>query len=1058
MRFSLLEDAMAFCPVTRSRSFLKLSASWPTSIASGLFLAALFAPPAGANPTGGAVTTGTASISASSTHQTIDQKSEDVVIDWSSFNIASGQTTQFVQPNAQAIAVNRIGGGNASQIMGTLDANGRIVLINGNGMLFGKGSQVNVGTLVATSTDDTDSNVLAGKFTQAGNQNAAIVNQGSIRAAQGGLVALVAPTVTNAGTINVKFGTVALGAANKFTVDFAGDGLVSFATQGDVNGKATATNSGSLIGANISLTARAAEGLATGVVNMSGLALAQSARNEGGTIVLDAGDGGDISVSHATLAASGANGGGSIAIGGWNQNAVDIDAASVLNASAMNAGNGGAISVISNNTSFAGHAIAQGGAQSGNGGTIETSGHDLAFSGAAVDASAAHGAGGQWLLDPYDLTVDGSAAATIDSTLNSGTGVTLQTTATGTSGPGIQNPSGNGDIVIAAALSWHSAANLTLEAYHSIFVDAPITVTGAGSLTMLTNDGGTGGDLFFDGGNASFAKPTAALSINGASYTLVDNIATLAANIASDPSGDYALARNYNAKSDGIYTSSPISTAFSGSFEGLGNTISNLSIDDTTDADVGLFASTANGSVVRDVVLSHAVVKGYAAGASIGGLIGTMAEGSSVDNSSVSGTIVGDYAFCQSCLFSVGVGGLAGSSAGGISNSSSSASVWSEGQYDYTGGLIGADSGTIANSYATGEVHGSDDPRAGGLVGVDNATSTDNSYATGAVSGAGTNVSIGGLAGQATGLIEYSYATGNVTGGTDNAGGLVGIEGGTIEYSHATGDAYGHEVGGLVGVEQGGNSISNSISNSYATGTATGGYDATAGGLVGLNFFCNITDSYATGAVSIGNAKSPSEGFGSAGGLVGDLEPSTITSSYATGTVSGGAYTDVGGLIGENLGTVDGSYATGAVSGGKFANVGGLSGEGADISNSYATGSVSGGMDSTDGGLVGAEPYTVLYSYATGAVSGRSGSTIGGLIGFTSNDSHLFIDDYWDVTISGISNLSQGVGNIANVPQITGLTTAQFQSGLPTGFDPSIWGESAGINGGLPYLLALPPT
>jgi len=1044
---------VAFRSISYLHGVLKSSANRSAVIASGVLLVAPFASPSFANPSGGAVTTGTASISASSTHQTIDQKSEDVVIDWSSFNIASGQTTQFAQPNAQAIAVNRIGSGNASQIMGSLDANGRIILINGNGILFGKGSQVNVGALVATSTDDTDSNVLAGKFAQAGNQNAAIANRGSIRAAQGGLVALVAPTVTNTGTINAKFGTVALGAVNKFTVDFAGDGLVSFATQGDVNGKATATNSGSLIGANISLTARAAEGLATGVVNMSGLALAQTARNQGGTIVLDAGNGGDISVSHAALAASGVNGGGNIAIGGWNQNAADVDGASTLDASATNTGSGGAISVISNNTSFAGHALAQGGAQSGNGGTIETSGHDLAFVGAAVDASAAHGSGGQWLLDPYDLTVDSSAATTIDSTLNSGTGVTLQTTATGASGPGIQNPSGNGDIYIDAVLSWHSAANLTLDAYHSIFVDAPMTVMGAGSLTVLTNDGGTGGDLFFDGGSTTFTKPTSVLSINDVSYTLVDGIATLAADIASDPSGDYAFARNHNAESDGIYTSSPISTAFSGTFEGLGNTILNLTIDDTTDTDVGLFASTASGGVVRDVMLSHVVVKGYASGASIGGLIGMMAAGSSVDNSSVSGTIVGDYAFCQSCLFSVGVGGLAGSSAGGVANSSSSASVWSEGQYDYTGGLIGADTGTIANSYATGKVHGSDDPRAGGLVGVDNALTTDNSYATGAVSGAGTNVSIGGFAGQAAGLIENSYAIGNVTGADAEAGGLVGVEGGTIEYSHATGDAQGREVGGLVGLEEGGDSIS----NSYATGNVTGGYDDVAGGLVGMNFTCSISNSYATGAVSIGNAASPSEGFGAAGGLVGDLEPSTITGSYATGTVSGGAYTDIGGLVGLNFGTIDSSYATGAVSGGKFASVGGLSGDGANISNSYATGSVSGGVDSIDGGLVGTEPYTVLYSYAAGAVSGRSGSTIGGLVGFASNNGYLFIDDYWNVTTSGISNLSQGVGNIANMPQITGLTTAQFQSGLPTGFDPSIWGEDPSINGGLPYLLASPP-
>ncbi len=134
---------------------VKFSCSKP--IASGLLLfASLLATPSLANPAGATVTTGSASVATSSTKTQIDQKSEDVVIDWSSFNIGAGQTTTFVQPNAQAIAVNRIGGNSASQILGTLDANGRIVLINGNGMLFGKGSQVNVGSLVATSTGGSD--------------------------------------------------------------------------------------------------------------------------------------------------------------------------------------------------------------------------------------------------------------------------------------------------------------------------------------------------------------------------------------------------------------------------------------------------------------------------------------------------------------------------------------------------------------------------------------------------------------------------------------------------------------------------------------------------------------------------------------------------------------------------------------------------------------------------------------------------------------------------------------------------------------------------------------
>ena len=288
-------------------------------------------------------------------------------------------------------------------------------------------------------------------------------------------VALVAPNVTNNGTVQAKLGTVALGAANQFTVDFAGDGLVSFAAQGSVNGRATATNIGQLSGANVSMTARSAEGMAEGVVNASGVIQAQAVRNMGGTIVLDAGDGGRINLQGATLDASGINGGGAVAIGGWNQAAVAVDKSSSINASAIQSGNGGSISVVSNETSFAGSASARGGVLGGGGGTIETSGHTLSFAGSHIDASAAHGGAGTWLLDPDDLDVDAAAASSIDGTLDGNTNVVLQTTSSSTSGPG-NAVAGEGDINILSALEWNTSATLTLDSYHSINIDAPITI------------------------------------------------------------------------------------------------------------------------------------------------------------------------------------------------------------------------------------------------------------------------------------------------------------------------------------------------------------------------------------------------------------------------------------------------------------------------------------------------------------------------------------------------------------------------------------------------------
>jgi filamentous hemagglutinin family protein len=700
-------NSMTIRSTDNFRTALKSSASfgWVSSIGVGLLLALpLFASPALANPLSAAVTTGSASIATSSNKTQIDQKSEDVVIDWSSFNIGAGQTTQFVQPNAQAIAVNRIGGNSASQILGTLDANGRIVLINGNGMLFGRGSQVNVGSLVATSTGGADSDVLNGKFTQAGNQNAAVANQGRITASQGGLVALVAPSVTNSGIVNAKFGTVAVGAANKFTVDFSGDGLVSFAAQGDVNSRANAINTGLLSGANVSLTAHAAEGVATGVVTMSGIITAQTAKNVGGTILLDAGD-------------------GSLSMTG------KLDAAG----------------------------------QTG-GGKIETSGNQVAISG-----SVTAGKNGNWKVDPENLTINASAASTIDGALNAGTSVTEQPTSGAASGYGTQSP-GAGDIIVASALSWNTSATLTLDSYHSIDVNAPITVVAGGGLVFKTNDGGTGGDYTFSNG-AGITYPGgsgsgASFTLNGTPYTLLYSMSDVQ-NINSNLSGDCALANPLDASSvTGWIPIGNGSSGFAGVFAGLGNTISNLSVNQSEYA--GLFGYVVSGASIRNFGLLNASVTG---GDDVGGLVGYNAGGK-IANTYVTGTVALQDEIGNS---NAAVGGLVGYNDGTIAESYSTAAVNGNNadvrNTMYVGGLAGDNAGAIFASYANEAVTASAASNkgyanVGGLVGYNSGSVTD-AYSAGIVAGTFrlNRASVGGFVGSSSGTITGSYSIDAVFGG-----------------------------------------------------------------------------------------------------------------------------------------------------------------------------------------------------------------------------------------------------------------------------------------------------
>src|SRR5579871_6243747 len=169
--------------------------------------------PALANPVGGSVSSGSANISSKGNTTTIQQQSNKAVINWQGFNIAPGEVTQFQQPSSSSIALNRINDVNPSQIDGTLTANGNVILINPNGVVFGKGATVDVNGMVATTANISDSDFMNNAkpvFNQPGSPSGQVINNGSITVGQAGLAGLVAPHVENNGTINATLGKVAL--------------------------------------------------------------------------------------------------------------------------------------------------------------------------------------------------------------------------------------------------------------------------------------------------------------------------------------------------------------------------------------------------------------------------------------------------------------------------------------------------------------------------------------------------------------------------------------------------------------------------------------------------------------------------------------------------------------------------------------------------------------------------------------------------------------------------------------------------------------------------------
>lgn len=427
---------------------------------------------ANAAPEGGTVRAGTAQIIEDGSRTLIQQGSDRAIIDWRSFSIGSQEQVQFVQPSSSSATLNRVTGGEVSLILGRLDANGQVLLINPQGIIFGRGAQVNVGSLIASTANLSDDNFLKGRlvFDQPGSPGAAVVNAGTITAAEGGLVALVAPRVGNDGLIQARLGRVMMGSADTFTIDLYGDGLINLALSdeslawiGDSRGHAL----GSLVsqagtidvgsGRAVLVTAEVARGVMDSLINMSGTILADSAVQEGGRIHLLARGGavdvsGELSArgtlggtievlgdqvrlsSTARLSADGSYGGGTVHVGGafqgggdtYRSQATTVDAGAAISASAPESGDGGEVILWSDgHTDYAGSIEARGGLLGGDGGLVEVSGKETLAFGGFVDASAPRGSSGSLLLDPYDFTIGMSEASLINRVLRTGTSTSV---------------------------------------------------------------------------------------------------------------------------------------------------------------------------------------------------------------------------------------------------------------------------------------------------------------------------------------------------------------------------------------------------------------------------------------------------------------------------------------------------------------------------------------------------------------------------------------------------------------------------------------------------------
>lgn len=508
-------------------------------------------------PEGGDVVAGSATIQQpNSTTVTVNQSTDKAIINWNQFNIGANELTQFNVPANTSVTLNRVIGGSASQILGTLKSNGQLWLINPNGVVFGPDSQVNVAGIVASTMNITNENFLKGNYQLQGNADstAKIVNQGNIVASDNGVIALLAPQIENTGVLSANLGTIALGTGNRATLNLAGNQLLGFSVdQGiigdfyDLNGQrvASVSNTGQIIanGGRILVTAQNIDKVLNQSINTSGVVEANTERVINGEIVFtaagdtmvtgnavisaqgnDAGEtGGTVEITgnrvgitdQATITTQGAAGGGKIMIGGDyhganpavpNATATYIGQDVVINASATQNGNGGGVVVWSDgNTQFYGNIFSQGGPEGGNGGYVETSGHYLDVLG-NVNTVAPLGLYGSWLLDPADLSITTNPTTNVNgggalfqtsgtpSNLNVSELVTALTTNT-TVTVQTQNDAfgGGGNISLQTALDFTGSSNSTLVLTSYGGIILSAPITNSGSGTLnVTLNPGTG--------------------------------------------------------------------------------------------------------------------------------------------------------------------------------------------------------------------------------------------------------------------------------------------------------------------------------------------------------------------------------------------------------------------------------------------------------------------------------------------------------------------------------------------------------------------------------------
>jgi len=950
------------------------------------------------------IVSGTVNIASSGTTTTVTESTNSAIIDWLRFSIPGGDTVTFVQPTSTSVVLNRVTGNEQSVIDGALNANGRVFIVNSNGILFSGSSQVNVGALVATTLNIGDSNFENGDYQFATYGGSGSIDAlGTINVADHGFVALASGNgVTFSGALSAPGGTAVLAAANNMslTLDSAAPGLTNYVL-GGLSGVAS-------IGGSLNVSAASGNG---GLIETAGDTVVL-----GTGLAMDTGTNGTWSYSQngdiligAKGAFTGLSVGSNLAIRNLSLNSYQ-GSVSVNDAVSWTSDERLTLTAATNIN--INNAIAATGAHAG---------LTLAYGGFSATGAATAGSGYfiNNLTIAKDLSIGVGPASVTLSGANAGLNINgqaytlIQSLAQFAALPASTILDKNGNPVIDPNTGSPQTAVL---GFYALGQDLTATQTYSGPLIAT-----------FSGTLAGLGHKIANLTINDAAFNGGDGLIGAIGTVV------------YN------YSTSQTDVTSAGTVRDLG--FSNLSI---LGEGGGLAGQANTGSLISNVYVKGAISGGTdvtSFSSDDGGLIGN--NSGVIDNSHVDIAITVPGAGTD-------IGGLVGSngSTGLIENSSAKGSIYVGGHATADGGgngsgsiggLVGINFGNIINSHSNVNITANNTSQIGGLVGWnwngDNTSATGNilnSSAMGSINAEWISTlyggqSIGGLVGENTGgVISGSSSTVNIS----------------VTATHsdpASGWATVTDVGGLVGTNEANffTGVGGTIQNGSYKGTITGtGAVWNIGGGVGNNQYGSVSGIQTSGSINTSQGASTLGGSITDGGIVGSNSGSLSNSSSSMSVVGG---YDVGGAVGSNGGTITNVSASGAVTG--TDEVGGFAGLNAgSIVDSKSSGNANGRNDV--GGFVGSnlngQTTTAILQGDASSGNANGNTNVGGLVGLNGGN---VISSVARGNANGVTNVGGLIGQNGGSDQYGNVWNATVQG--DTAFGNASGSENVGALIGL---------